>query len=74
MNAKELGLIMSLSRCIEMAEGTAEMQQDAAKRARSPRGKKLAKNSFEFFEAVTYHLKRLREIEKRNETSGNKND
>lgn len=64
MKAKDLGLVLSVDQCIKMAEGTCEMQADKAKRLRSQQSKRAAKSSLEFFAAVVYHLKRLKDLEK----------
>lgn len=62
MKAKDLGLILSVDQCIKIAEGTCEMQADNMKRLRSQQSKRAAKQSMEFFEAIAYHLKYLKEI------------
>lgn len=61
MKTEDWGLILSVDECIKIAEGTYEMQVDSMKRLRSQKSKKAAKQSIEFFRAVAYHLKKLKE-------------
>nr|DAX92103.1 MAG TPA: hypothetical protein [Caudoviricetes sp.] len=63
MNAKELGIVPSVSQCIKDAEGTAEAIKEQIPRLRSRARKRQSERSLEFFEAVVYHLKRLQQLE-----------
>ncbi len=59
----QIGLIQSVAQCIKDAEGTIERIKEQYPRLRSRASKQGAKKSLEFFEAVAYHLKRLRQLE-----------
>lgn len=58
-----MGLVPSVSQCIKDAEGVAESIKERLPRLRSRDAKRQSKRSFEFFEAVAYHLKRLQKLE-----------
>lgn len=60
---KEAGLIAGVAMLVKIAEGTAEQQRVRIKHLRSAQAKCAAKQSLEFFEGVTYHLKRLQAID-----------
>lgn len=63
MNMKDLGLVPSVAQCAKDAEGTAEIIKEQIPRLRSRAKKRQSERSFEFFEAVVYHLKRLQQLE-----------
>lgn len=60
---KSMGLVLSLDRCIELAQYICDSCKDKLKYARSYASKKSCKKSIEFYEAVRYHLERLKKIE-----------
>lgn len=60
---KSMGLVLSLNRCIELAQDVCDSCKDKLKHARSYASKKACKKSIEFYEAVLYHLERLKKIE-----------
>lgn len=62
MNPKEIGLVLSLNKCIEIAEGTTSMLKKQLKGCRTLTRKRELKNSLEVIEAYAYHLNRLKDI------------
>lgn len=64
---KSMGLVLSLDRCIEIAHNICESSKDKLKYVRSIASKKACKNAIEFWEATSYHLKRLKQIESENQ-------
>ncbi len=60
---KSMGLVLSLDQCIKTIEGMIESAKDRLKYARSYTSKKNHKKTMVFYEAVCYHLKRLKKIE-----------
>ncbi len=65
MDKTDLGLVPSVAQCIKDAEGIAERIKEQYPRLRSRASKRGAERNLEFFEAVTYHLKRLQLLESR---------
>lgn len=63
MNMKDFGLVPNVAQCIKDAERTAETIKEQIPRLRSRISKQKSERSLEFFEAVTYHLKRLQQME-----------
>lgn len=60
---KAMGLVLSLDRCIELTQDICDSCKDKLKNARIYASKKACKKSIEFYEAVLYHLERLKKIE-----------
>lgn len=60
---KSMGLVLSLDRCIELAQDTCDSCKDKLKRTRTYASKKACKKSIEFYEAIRYHLERLKRLE-----------
>lgn len=67
MNIKEMGVVLSLNKCIEIAEGTTSMLKKQLKGCRTPTRKRELKNTLEIIEAYAYHLNRLKNIESGND-------
>lgn len=63
MNTKEMGLILSLNQCIITTDDILESARDSIKRTRSLKSKRSIKNNIEFFEAVAYHLRKLKDLQ-----------
>lgn len=63
---KTMGLVLPLNRCIELAHDVCDSCKDKLKHARSYASKKSCKKSIEFYEAVRYHLERLKKNRIRN--------
>jgi len=63
LNPKDMGLVLSLDRIIEMTLRTLEQCSFKIKYARTPRSKEVAKQSKEYLESVLYHLNRLKKHE-----------
>ncbi len=59
---KSMEFILSL-KCIEISQCIIESAKDKLKYARSGISKKNHKKTIEFYEAVSYHLERLKRIE-----------
>lgn len=60
---KAMGLVLSLGRCIGLARDVCDNCKDKLKHARTYASKKSCKKSIEFYEAVLFHLERLKKIE-----------
>jgi hypothetical protein len=64
LTPKEMGLILSAGKCIEVAENIIENCTDKIKYARSTASKRSAKQAIELYQAIAYHLKRLQEYDR----------
>lgn len=60
---KSLGLVLSLDECIGLARDVCDNCKDKVKHARTYASKKACKKSIAFYEAVLYHLERLKKKE-----------
>nr|DAX75384.1 MAG TPA: CENP-A nucleosome associated complex subunit [Caudoviricetes sp.] len=60
---KTMGLILSLDECIGLVRDVCDNYKDKVKHARTYASKKACKKSIAFYEAVQYHLERLKKIE-----------
>lgn len=60
---KSLGLVLSLDECIGLVRDVCDSCKDKLKHARTYASKKACKKSIAFYEAVQYHLERLKKIE-----------
>ncbi len=60
---KSMGLVLSINECIEIAKGVIESAKDKLKYARSCTSKKNHKKTMVFYEAICYHLERLKKME-----------
>lgn len=58
-----LGLDYMTCECIEIAKGVIESAKDKLKYARSCTSKKNHKKTMVFYEAICYHLERLKKME-----------
>jgi hypothetical protein len=63
LNPSEMGLVLSLDGCIKMAAGTIKYCESKVKPARSKYTKQLPKETMEFFQAIIYHLERLKKLD-----------
>lgn len=61
LEPKEMGLILSKTECIRIANGVLSDTKDKQKRARSAESKRAIKKSIEFWEAIVYHLSKEEE-------------
>ena len=60
---KTMGLVLSLDECIGLARDVCDNCKDKVKHARTYASKKACKKSIAFYEAVLYHLERLKKKE-----------
>lgn len=60
---KSMGLVLSLNRCIELSRDVCDSCKDNLKHVRTYTSEKSCKKAVEFYEAVLYHLERLKKIE-----------
>ena len=60
---KTMGLVLSLDECIGVARDVCDNCKDKVKHARTYASKKACKKSIAFYEAVLYHLERLKKKE-----------
>ena len=60
---KTIGLVLSLDECIGLARDVCDNCKDKVKHARTYASKKACKKSIAFYEAVLYHLERLKKKE-----------
>ena len=60
---KTMGLVLSLDECIGLARDVCDNCKDIVKHARTYASKKACKKSIAFYEAVLYHLERLKKKE-----------
>ncbi|MDR0612384.1 MAG: hypothetical protein LBG45_02680 [Dysgonamonadaceae bacterium] len=61
LKPSDMGLILSVDQCIEMASGTLECASSKMKLARSAYSKNSAKQTIEFFQSIVYHLNKLKD-------------
>lgn len=55
-----MGLILSVDQCIKIASGILEKASSKMKLARSVYSKNSAKQVMEFYQAIIYHLNKLK--------------
>ena len=60
---KSMGLVLSLDRCIGFTQDVCDSCKDKLKYVRTYASKKSCKKSIEFYEAVLFHLERLKKTE-----------